>query len=52
MKNKLDIYSFLTDVPEEPKPQPIKEEVVETPVEPKPVEPTEYKFKFKEVVAE
>jgi hypothetical protein len=52
MKNKLDIYSFLTDVPEEPKPQPIKEEVVETPVDPKPVEPTEYKFKFKEVVAE
>lgn len=52
MKNKLDIYSFLTDVPEEPKPQPIKEEVVETPVESKPVEPTEYKFKFKEVVAE
>jgi len=52
MKNKLDIYSFLTDVPEEPKPQPIKEEVVETPVETKPVEPTEYKFKFKEVVAE
>jgi hypothetical protein len=52
MKNKLDIYSFLTDVPEEPKPQPIKEEVVETPVDPKPVESTEYKFKFKEVVAE
>ena len=52
MKKKLDIYSFLTDVPEEPKPEPIKEEVVETPVEPESVEPVEYKFKFREVVKE
>ena len=52
MKKKLNIYSFLTDVPEEPKPEPIKEEVVETPVEPESVEPVEYKFKFREVVKE
>ncbi|MEK9696682.1 MAG: hypothetical protein VW270_13045 [Candidatus Poseidoniales archaeon] len=52
MKKKLDIYSFLTDVPEEPKPEPIKEEVVETPVEPESAEPVEYKFKFREVVKE
>ena len=52
MKKKLDIYSFLTDVPEEPKQEPIKEELVETPVEPESVEPVEYKFKFREVVKE
>ena len=52
MKKKLNIYSFLTDVPEEPKQEPIKEELVETPVEPESVEPVEYKFKFREVVKE